>query len=352
MAAGRAYTHFPLLTLVALVAAGSAELHAQSSGSILQPSRSTGGWQRVQSAAPELESPVQRAFFQSQVGGGLPNLPPNFGGGGAASENRAFQSTGGLPDYPSVTAASGGNSAGPTQLPQSYSASGGSAGGPAPVLPPTHSSPGSSRPASRLNAQPAAATNQLRSQTTSAAQPSANQRANDLRHIQSDQPTSGSNPRLAAQSFATGLPYVTPAPRGRYPTSPYRGPMYQTASYQRTVPARLASTAAQTTAPVTAPAQNVLPQYQQPGIYPTAYQCTTPAPSFPSTGAVPGAYVPPTLTPNLTPGLYSPNNSGYSPLFSLGQENYNVLLGRGIIGQPTVYVPGQPIRNFMRYLSP
>jgi hypothetical protein len=27
-------------------------------------------------------------------------------------------------------------------------------------------------------------------------------------------------------------------------------------------------------------------------------------------------------------------------------------VGRGIIGQPTVYVAGQPIRNFLRYLSP
>ena len=62
--------------------------------------------------------------------------------------------------------------------------------------------------------------------------------------------------------------------------------------------------------------------------------------------------MPPTFTPNLTPNLYSANNSGYSPLFSLGQENYNVLLGRGIIGQPTVYVPGQPFRNFFRYISP
>jgi hypothetical protein len=115
-----------------------------------------------------------------------------------------------------------------------------------------------------------------------------------------------------------------------------------------------AGTANLSTAPYAPQPASGLPQFQalQPGIYPTAYQCTTPAPSFPSTGAVPGAYVPPTLPPNMTPGLYTPNNSGYVPLFSLGQENYNVQLGRGIIGQPTVYVPGQPIRNFMRYLSP
>lgn len=134
--------------------------------------------------------------------------------------------------------------------------------------------------------------------------------------------------------------------------------MFQTAAYQRIrpvtqqaspPPGQLASTVT-----TQSTRQPVLPQYQytQPVIYPTAYQCAPPAPTIPTTGAVPGTYVPPTLTPNLTPGLYSPDNSGYAPLFSLGQENYNVQLGRGIIGQPTVYVPGQPVRNFLRYLFP
>jgi hypothetical protein len=98
--------------------------------------------------------------------------------------------------------------------------------------------------------------------------------------------------------------------------------------------------------------QPTLPQNAPLGVYPTQYQCTPGAATYPGLGAVPGNYVPPTLTPNLTPGTYSPNNSGYTPIFSLGQENYNVQIGRGIIGQPTVYVPGQPFRNFMRYLSP
>lgn len=187
--------------------------------------------------------------------------------------------------------------------------------------------------------------------------------------------------RLDPRAFASGLPYVTPAP-GRYPTSPYNRAMFQTAAFQRNQQPAQANTVgpAQDGLVQSNPRAN-LPQFRsvdvattrlagnqtpaglvanggqlsrtQPGIYPTAsYQCTTPTPSFPSTGAVPGAYVPPTLTPNLTPGLYSSNNSGYAPLFSLGQENYNVQLGRGIIGQPTVYVPGQPVRNFLRYLSP
>ncbi len=194
--------------------------------------------------------------------------------------------------------------------------------------------------------------------------------------------------RPAAESFTSGLPYVTPAPRGRYATSPYQPAVFQSSDHRpQLVPAQFASTssvippanaaaqglrqaappanliATQATMPnyvgAAPPAyltaqQAALPQYRypQPGIYPTAYQCAQPAPSFPSTGAVPGGYIPPTLPPNLTPNLYTPNNAGYRPLFSLGQENYNVQLGRGIIGQPTAYVPGQHIRNFLRYLSP
>jgi hypothetical protein len=37
------------------------------------------------------------------------------------------------------------------------------------------------------------------------------------------------------------------------------------------------------------------------------------------------------------------------PLIAVPQQYY---FGRGIVGQPKIYVPGQPIRNFLRYLSP
>lgn len=64
-------------------------------------------------------------------------------------------------------------------------------------------------------------------------------------------------------------------------------------------------------------------------------------------------YAPATIMPN-APQAVALNSypTGYRPIFTLGQENYNVQLGQGIIGQPTVYVPGQPFRNFFRYLSP
>ena len=77
----------------------------------------------------------------------------------------------------------------------------------------------------------------------------------------------------------------------------------------------------------------------------------------PATYNQPAAFVPPPATvapPLAMPGSapYIPNNAGYRPLFTLGQDTYNAQLGRGIIGQPTAYVPGQPMRNFLRYLSP
>lgn len=75
-------------------------------------------------------------------------------------------------------------------------------------------------------------------------------------------------------------------------------------------------------------------------------------PGAPPPGGSPYTYVPPTVTPNMAPGLYSSDNAGWRPLFTLGQENYNAQIGRGIIGQPTAYVPGQPFRNFLRYMFP
>ncbi len=84
------------------------------------------------------------------------------------------------------------------------------------------------------------------------------------------------------------------------------------------------------------------------GPYLPAYQAAPGA----TTGIVPGYYAPPTVMPNQAPGLFTSNSAGHRPLFGLGQENYNVQIGRGIIGQPVAYVPGQTFRNFLRYIFP
>jgi hypothetical protein len=42
----------------------------------------------------------------------------------------------------------------------------------------------------------------------------------------------------------------------------------------------------------------------------------------------------------------------YQPLIRLANVKPGTYLGQGIIGQPTAYVDGQPIRNLLRYISP
>jgi hypothetical protein len=42
----------------------------------------------------------------------------------------------------------------------------------------------------------------------------------------------------------------------------------------------------------------------------------------------------------------------YRPIVQVSPMPSYYYVGPGILGQPTVYVPGQNIRNFIRYLSP
>lgn len=195
-----------------------------------------------------------------------------------------------------------------------------------------------------------------------------------------------SRPRLSAEVIATGQPFVSPGrQRGNYATRPINPAFYQMAAYQRSAPVSNVAigtyppntysrnSQGQVAAPSTnlaqrqnAPARftsNATPMpattveatqqqaRQNPGFYQTAFTQQCNEPGFPSTG-INGAYVPPTITPGGAPGLYAQGNAGYRPLFTLGQENYNVALGRGMVGQPTVYVAGQPVRNFLRYVFP
>lgn len=79
--------------------------------------------------------------------------------------------------------------------------------------------------------------------------------------------------------------------------------------------------------------------------------CGSPYTSYPyatQPGGSPFTYVPTTGMPYANNG----NNSGFRPLIGFGQSLANAYLGRGIVGQPTAYVDGQPVRNFIRYLFP
>jgi hypothetical protein len=354
--------------------------------------RSYGGWQ----AAAE-SSEVHRAFFQSgSFSDSLPPLPQGFPG--SPSELGAPER---LPVFPPNA---------PTPVPQQrteygypaeYGTLSDSTSGQEPwggltgnvpsrsVLPPDTPTP--THAPARSNSQPGSQPNQFSAGVP--AQPAAYQQPPNYPQFgaggpPAPNPAGGGMPASQPVAFnglrpqqnnnvTSGLPFVTPPPQrtGRYPTSPYM-PVWRGDSQLRGIPTHTvaaqvpgagmpqspaAYTANATQANLVSAQQvlppqgspGTLPQFQtNPAIYPTSYQQCAPSPTFPGAGGVPGTYVPPTFTPHQAPNLYSPNNAGYSPLFSLGQENYNVQIGRGIIGQPTVYVPGQPIRNFMRYIFP
>lgn len=88
--------------------------------------------------------------------------------------------------------------------------------------------------------------------------------------------------------------------------------------------------------------------YPQPpiGAYPNA--------AYPGAIGVPPYGVAP-AAPATTPygGMtVIPGQSKYHPLVSMGQQQHPVQVGQGILGQPKAYVPGQGVRNFIRYLTP
>ncbi|MCY2979336.1 MAG: hypothetical protein NTU79_11790 [Planctomycetota bacterium] len=63
-------------------------------------------------------------------------------------------------------------------------------------------------------------------------------------------------------------------------------------------------------------------------------------------GASPFSYVPPTSMPATVRKSY------HHPIIGFGQTLDNTYASRGIVGQPKLYKDGQPVRNFVRYLTP
>ena len=82
-------------------------------------------------------------------------------------------------------------------------------------------------------------------------------------------------------------------------------------------------------------------------IAPQSYTATQPCPT-PLAFTTPPAEI-------AAPAVMPPNAQLGAPmrsLITLGQERNPVQVGQGIIGQPVAYVPGQPLRNWLRYLFP
>lgn len=87
-------------------------------------------------------------------------------------------------------------------------------------------------------------------------------------------------------------------------------------------------------------------------LMPTAY--TAPAVaggSLPT--SIPGpATMPPPVAPPVVAAPAAATGAPAGSLVSFGQEAYPLQLGQGLWGQPVAYVPGQGVRNWLRYLSP
>jgi hypothetical protein len=67
---------------------------------------------------------------------------------------------------------------------------------------------------------------------------------------------------------------------------------------------------------------------------------------------------PPTVFPPASAPVYAhppqpvpPPVTAYRPLVPVAPPPAQYYLGRGLFGQPKLYVPEQPVRNFLRYLS-
>jgi hypothetical protein len=74
-----------------------------------------------------------------------------------------------------------------------------------------------------------------------------------------------------------------------------------------------------------------------------------PPPTAGNTNSLNGVVNAPVYTPLPPTG---PHATVLRPILPLEPLPPNYEVGRGLLGQPKLYVPGQPVRNFLRYLSP
>lgn len=155
--------------------------------------------------------------------------------------------------------------------------------------------------------------------------------------------TNMTNPNYAVPAtrpgYATGEPFVTGPPR--QVEMPYN---HATVANNSCLPGWFQQSSTPVATTPTAAMNNTTS-----GVYPAnTYPTNTANPNgYPG---VPGYIVPPTVTQNMAPQMFSPNNNGYTPLVNWGTESNNVTIGRGMFGGPTVYVNNEPVRNFIRYV--
>lgn len=170
-------------------------------------------------------------------------------------------------------------------------------------------------------------------------------------------PYPASTPPRLAGNFATG---VTATGTGSFRQTSYQTPSLGLAPvqtnrvaqncncatpqappqfYQPPVASQTPALGAPPTIDIQVPGQ---PGFQQNQIFQPSLQLQ-PGIGTPQFGATTGGSV---LTPFLT------GSGRYTPILNFRNMPPGTYLGQGIIGQPTAYVDGQPLRNLLRYVSP
>jgi hypothetical protein len=113
------------------------------------------------------------------------------------------------------------------------------------------------------------------------------------------------------------------------------------------------STPPATVPPVSSPSVGTPPGSSATGVTvpPSAPSVSAPTINVPSVSTVP---VPGSCgsEPWRTVAPVAPSSVGFQPLLPIFSMPPTVYVARGILGQPVIYVPGQPVRNFLRYLGP
>ena len=137
-----------------------------------------------------------------------------------------------------------------------------------------------------------------------------------------------------ARSYAAYRPAYRTAVRQN---ALYQNALYHTDNARRAPPTVTFPSQAQSTG-------QVQPAFSTPALQPVPARSVAPQSVGPACDAVP--HIPPGVATFGTPLVT------YRPLVPLVAMPRSYQVGRGILGQPKVYVPGQPIRNALRYLTP
>jgi hypothetical protein len=148
---------------------------------------------------------------------------------------------------------------------------------------------------------------------------------------------SGNPAARLAQNCPTCVPPANYPPMNFSPTTSAPTTVYQPPIYQQPPPAAYQAPTFDNQV-LGQPAQ---PSYGQPNFQPNPYQQpgTIGTPQYGSQGAN-------WYTPFVT------GSGAYTPLVKFQNMPPGTYLGQGVIGQPTAYVDGQPVRNLLRYISP